>query len=100
MTADAQALREELVASLRTLEVVEPGTPLEQAFLRVPRHLLLERFWSIDRADGDTLREHDLRTDGAPTLAAAYVDDALLTRRDDERATSSTSQPSLMAHML
>jgi protein-L-isoaspartate(D-aspartate) O-methyltransferase len=100
MTADAQALREELVASLRALDVVQPGTPLELAFLRVPRHLLLERFWSIDRSDGDALHEHDLRTGGDEALAAAYRDDALLTRRDDERATSSTSQPSLMAHML
>jgi protein-L-isoaspartate(D-aspartate) O-methyltransferase len=100
MTADPQTLREQLVASLRTLEVVDAGTPLEQAFLRVPRHLLLERFWSIDRSDGDALQEHDLRSDGADALIAAYTDDALLTRRDDDRATSSTSQPSLMAHML
>lgn len=100
MTAEAETLRDELVASLRALGVVRPGTPLEQAFLQVPRHLLLERFWSIDRTDGDALREHDLRTGGAQALAAAYADDALVTRRTDERATSSTSQPSLMAHML
>jgi protein-L-isoaspartate(D-aspartate) O-methyltransferase len=73
----------------------------------VPRHRLLERFWVVDRGvegpGSGVLSAHEIdagRPD-AEALRLAYHDDALVTRVDREgQATSSTSQPSLVAEML
>ena len=71
----------------------------------VPRHRLLERFWVVDRTvEGHgALTRHDIDPSrpGAESLRLAYHDDALVTRVGaDGQATSSTSQPSLVAEML
>ena len=91
-----------------------------RAFLTVPRHRLLERFWvrAPERPPAVSGGEAPVAGVRAPHLAdvmeyrldpghpdpraiqAAYADDALMTRWHHGRPTSSTSQPGLMAEML
>jgi protein-L-isoaspartate(D-aspartate) O-methyltransferase len=68
---------------------------VRQAFLEVPRHLFVDRYY-----EGDRLAE--VAPDG-PTeeqLRRIYSDDALVTCREDATPASSTSQPGLVAQML
>src|SRR5207302_4666063 len=78
---------------------------VERAMRTVPRHRLLERFWVVDRrVEGQgALSEHEIDPSRPhdESLRLAYHDDALVTRvGPDGQATSSTSQPSLVAEML
>ena len=68
---------------------------VRQAFLDVPRHLFLDRYY-----EGDTLVEVDRDGPTEEQLRRIYSDEALVTHRQDARPTSSTSQPGLVAHML
>ncbi|SDS14064.1 methyltransferase, FxLD system [Actinopolymorpha singaporensis] len=75
---DLRALRDALVADLRARDVLHDAA-VADALATVPRHLFLP---------------------GVPP-AEAYVDEAVVTRRDAEgTATSSSSQPAIMAIML
>jgi protein-L-isoaspartate(D-aspartate) O-methyltransferase len=91
-----------------------------RAFLAVPRHRLLERFWVRTPERPLAVRSGQTPVAGvrAPgpsdvteyrldpyhpdprAIQAAYADDALMTRWHHGRPTSSTSQPGLMAEML
>ncbi|MEV4532873.1 methyltransferase domain-containing protein [Asanoa sp. NPDC049518] len=89
---DATALRARLVDVLR-----EDGgltrDDLAQAFATVPREVFLAE--GFHDGDAGLLRPGD---DGF--LAAAYRNDALVTKLDNGRPVSSSSQPSLMALMI
>lgn len=74
----------------------------EQAFRTIPRHLFVPRFWH-DRA---TLIDGDHPKTAAQWLETVYSDQSLTTQyapvpgTDLKWATSSSTKPSLMAHML
>ncbi len=94
------ALVDRLVASgvVRTAEV-------EAALRRVPRHRLVEEVWLPPADDPYRLDglEHQVIDPGRPdpaVLEKLYGDVAITTRLADGRPSSSTSQPSLVAHML
>jgi protein-L-isoaspartate(D-aspartate) O-methyltransferase len=101
----ARAARERLVAALRATGALR-SPAVARAFQTVPRHRLLEEFWTVPRRERPWAgpsgpgRRIDPQRPDADVLALAYLDDALITRVRDGRPTSSTSQPSLMAHML
>ena len=76
------------------------GPTVERAFRRVPRHLFVERFFTGGEAQGWTLADHDPDRPDPAHPATIYSDEALATRLVDNRGTSSTSQPSLVARML
>jgi protein-L-isoaspartate(D-aspartate) O-methyltransferase len=110
LAAEARAA---LVRGLRQRGVLHSDA-VARAFLTVPRHRLLERFWARRReltpgegvegafAGAGELVEYHLDP-GRPdpsAVRAAYADDALMTRWQGGRPTSSTSQPGLMAEML
>ncbi|GIF50609.1 protein-L-isoaspartate(D-aspartate) O-methyltransferase [Asanoa ferruginea] len=89
---DVPALRERLVDVLRDDGGLTRDDVI-QAFATVPRELFL--------ADGFHLGEAGfLRPGDDGFLAAAYRNDALVTKFDDGRPVSSSSQPSLMALMI
>jgi protein-L-isoaspartate(D-aspartate) O-methyltransferase len=77
-----------------------PDPGIERAFRRVPRHLFVERFFVGSEADGWTPSDHDPAEPEPDHLATIYSDAALIIRLVDNRGTSSTSQPSLVAQML
>ena len=96
---------------VRRLKEEACGAPLkspvvEQALRTVPRHLLVERFWYArydPAAEPERPVEHvlDPEAPDPELLELVYSDEALLTRLDDQgRATSSTSQPSIVVVML
>ncbi|MDG4824297.1 methyltransferase domain-containing protein [Asanoa sp. WMMD1127] len=89
---DAPALRARLVDVLRA-DGGLTRADLIHAFATVPREVFL--------ADGFHDREQGfLRPDDDGFLDAAYRNDALVTKLDDGRPVSSSSQPSLMALMI
>ncbi|APU22591.1 hypothetical protein [Actinoalloteichus sp. GBA129-24] len=74
------------------------------AFLAVPRHLFAPRFAVYD-AVHNSFDQHDVQDDDpvrrAKAMTAAYRDDTLITRFDDDGVPiSSSTEPSLMAAML
>ncbi|MDQ1396079.1 MAG: protein-L-isoaspartate(D-aspartate) O-methyltransferase [Acidimicrobiaceae bacterium] len=99
MTGEAQRLRGALVDELLTRGVFS-SHEVEGVMRDVPRHLFLDRFYRAD----DAGRWHEQRLDpGAPEqLVVAYADEAVITRvtAADGIATSSISQPGLVAQML
>src|SRR5262245_44710988 len=74
---DPSALHTALVDQLKQTGAIQSST-VEAAFRTVPRHLFLP---SVPHEQ-------------------AYRDDAIVTKKQDERPLSSSSQPSLMAMML
>ncbi|MDE2919300.1 MAG: methyltransferase domain-containing protein [Chloroflexota bacterium] len=71
---------------------------VERAFRAVPRHWFVERFWVRGREYACEVEGNDW---SAEALELVYSDEALITRRDDDRSpTSSASQPSVVAMML
>jgi protein-L-isoaspartate(D-aspartate) O-methyltransferase len=97
--------RAELVTTLVNQGVLS-DLAWREAFATVPREVFVPRFTRRFRGgpeQGDQLVHYDHATGGgsAEFLAAVYSDDSLLTRFSAAgRATSSSSQPSLMASML
>jgi protein-L-isoaspartate(D-aspartate) O-methyltransferase len=96
---------------VRQLKDEACGAPLtspqvERALRTVPRHLLVERFWYVpyermEQREAPTEYVLDPEDPDPELLELVYSDEALLTRLDDQgRATSSTSQPSLVVVML
>jgi protein-L-isoaspartate(D-aspartate) O-methyltransferase len=89
-----------LVAQLKELGCLR-SPEVERAFRRVPRHLFLEGFY---RASGQTgpsvLIQHNPRDPRPEHLDLIYSNEALPIHVAEGKATSSTSQPSLMAQML
>ena len=97
--------RAELVTTLVNRGVLSDPA-WREAFATVPREVFVPRFTRRLRGkneQGDQLVHYDHATGGgtAEFLAAAYSDDSLVTRFNATgTATSSSSQPSLMAIML
>lgn len=92
-------LRAELVANLVARGVLT-SAHWRKAFLDVPRHRFVDRFTVLTREGS---RQHDLsdpaRRDEA--MVTVHQDTALITQEDaGGTATSSSSQPSMMAMML
>src|SRR5262245_33291442 len=83
---------------------------VEVALRRVPRHRFVERFYPLPKPPEGTASppaplprlplEVDTQNPAAEHLDLIYADDALATRVVDGVATSSTSQPALVASML
>ncbi|WP_406296524.1 methyltransferase domain-containing protein [Embleya sp. NBC_00888] len=95
LTDEAQPLRHKLVQTLVDSRRLTDPT-WRRAFERVPRHLFMPSFYDqagkvISSTDPDTHEQW---------LAAVYSDRSLVTHRTDGAATSSSSEPSLMARML
>ncbi|MET8298489.1 methyltransferase domain-containing protein [Streptomyces sp. NPDC005180] len=93
--ADAAAARAALVKTLvEAGDLTSPGW--RAAFEKVPRHLFVPFFFDHDGSriagDDDSTRER--------WFAAVHEDRALVTHRTGGTASSSSSQPSLMAAML
>ena len=87
--------RDELVRSMTELGALS-SPHWKQAFQTVPREVFVSSF-TIN--DGTTRREYTPSDGGYEQ--AVYTDTSLITQRDTEgTATSSSSQPSLMAQML
>jgi protein-L-isoaspartate(D-aspartate) O-methyltransferase len=77
---------------------------VEEAFLSVERHRFFEGFYRWRSGEGAFERlewvEFDPINPQAETLDLIYTNDVLVTHHEDGRPISSSSQPSLMAHML
>jgi protein-L-isoaspartate(D-aspartate) O-methyltransferase len=74
---------------------------VERAFRRVPRHLFVGRFFlTEDEGRTWTTVDHDPADPRPEHLEAIYSGRALVTRRENNRGTSSSSQPGLVADML
>jgi protein-L-isoaspartate(D-aspartate) O-methyltransferase len=77
---------------------------VEAAFLRVPRHVFLERFFRRQQRDGRTYMQEFCPAsypDSAGWLRAVYADEPLTIAYDEEgTATSSSSSPGAMTIML
>ncbi|AFM10505.1 protein-L-isoaspartate carboxylmethyltransferase [Saccharomonospora phage PIS 136] len=96
-TDDTAALRARLADSLPLTSNL-----WQQAFRTVPRHVFAPRFARRDLTVGEFVH-HDVTDPKArkSALAAVYSDDVLVTQfGDDGAATSSSTEPSLMASML
>lgn len=98
---DAARRRAALVDHLVTTGAIR-STRWRDAFTAVPRHLFLARFARFDHATSN--REHIDGTDPSQRerwLDVVYSDDALSTQHDAAgTATSSSTQPTVMAFML
>jgi protein-L-isoaspartate(D-aspartate) O-methyltransferase len=95
---EREALLDELRRGFVDLMIVT-GTirtdTVRQAFLNVPRHLFVDRYY-----DHDELVEVDPDAPAEEQLRRIYGDEALVSHRRDGTPTSSTSQPNLVAQML
>jgi protein-L-isoaspartate O-methyltransferase len=96
-TGKARALADHLAASGHLMD-----NQWRQAFQTIPRHLFVPRFWH----DPATLLDGDDPATHAQWLQGVYSDQSLTTQyapvpgTDLRWATSSSTKPSLMAHML
>jgi protein-L-isoaspartate(D-aspartate) O-methyltransferase len=72
---------------------------VERAFRRVPRHRLVQTFYTADGQEYTRI-EHDPSSPDPEHLELIYSHNYLVTRLQDGIATSSSSQPGLMASML
>ncbi len=99
----ARSYAEALVASLKRQGTLSQPL-IEAAFLRVPRHAFLERFFRRQVRDLQASMQEFRPTsfaDPAGWLRAVYADEPLTIAYDDEgTATSSSSSPGAMALML
>jgi protein-L-isoaspartate(D-aspartate) O-methyltransferase len=99
----ARPYAEALVASLKQNSLLSQPL-IEAAFLRVPRHAFLDRFFRQERRDGH-IHMQELSPASFPDIAdwfrAIYTDEPLTIAYDDNSiATSSSSSPGAMAIML
>lgn len=96
--SQSEARRQQFVAALRANGAIQT-TPVANAFLAVPRERFIEAFYE---RDGRDWKRRERRTAEADQwLDAIYQDQALTTALNAHQLpTSSSSQPSLMAHML
>jgi methyltransferase of ATP-grasp peptide maturase system len=99
---DTASRRAHLVAYLSDHDyLIDPRW--RAAFAEVPRHRFAPAAFSIDPRTGQPgrLLRADNPADRDTYLDAVYADDAIVTQRaDDGRATSSSTQPAVMASML
>jgi protein-L-isoaspartate(D-aspartate) O-methyltransferase len=99
----ARPYAEKLVAVLKQ-EGTLSQPQVEAAFLQVPRHLFLDRFFRREIRDRK-MQVEEVRPSSFPTaslwLGAVYANEPLATAYDEEcTATSSSSSPAAMAVML
>lgn len=98
--AEIRALVERFADELKATGAIKSAA-VEQAFLTVERHRLLETFYRYHRvAERFRTVEHDPGHPRREHLALIYADTALATRHIDGMPASSTSQASLVARML
>ncbi len=95
---DIQSYIEAYVEQLKYARVIRSAA-VEQAFRRVPRHRLVQSFYTANGSDYTQI-EHDPANPDPQHLAIIYSHNALVTRLQDGVPSSSSSQPGLVAEML